>query len=126
VRPNDSGPGVPMTNSPNSTNLALEWLDRTFVCGAEPHCVQQSSGAWLLGVRTEGVDWDMYPPPLLEELKGEVLVILIRQRSRACRAFFWNANSLEKNEHEICIGNYRPDLVACGLQQTEERVRGPQ
>jgi hypothetical protein len=122
-----------MTNSPNSTNLALEWLDRAFVCGAEPHCVQQSSGAWLLGARTEGVDWDMYPPPLLEELKGEVLVIL----QKLCRAylaalarmsgfFFWNANSLEKNEHEICIGNYRPDLIACGLQQTEERVRGPQ
>jgi hypothetical protein len=27
-------------------------------------------GAWLLGVRTEGVDWDMHPPPLPEKLKG--------------------------------------------------------
>ena len=49
----------------------------------------------------------------------------IRQRSRACWGFFWNANSFKKNEHEICIGNYRPDIIACGLQQTEERVRGP-
>ena len=27
-------------------------------------------GAWLLGVRTEGVDWGMHPPPLPEKLKG--------------------------------------------------------
>jgi hypothetical protein len=45
---------------------------------------------------------------------------------QSASGFFWNANSLEKNEHKICIGNYRPDLIACGLQQTEERVRRPQ
>jgi hypothetical protein len=54
-----------------------------------------------------------------------MLVLGLSGSARAHVGLFLERKFLRENEHEICIGNYRPDLIACGLQQTEERVRGP-